>query len=453
MRVPTQGMIQSRLTVPQQKDAGRPRRWGTYGLCSPQVTGLAMATSALRACSPLPGQGTSPSALSPPAGSNLGCTCHACDGNSAFQALNHWAESHQINIKDNHLFWVPWKADLDRDWEQLQTHPGCSAGLLLSGLTSLDLGTSGPKKNCRCPHRKIWRPRATGLANGSLLTETNRGQYRAGQGKRVLSTCPWVLAQHTHCTKSHPLVCGGDVQNAGLAAGRVPGKQTTHHSSVDPPPAAQGPWADGRNQGHVPSSGLSALPGSRACGQMPWEGSLPSCGCCQQAAEQTQAHSVQHLTLSLKPLLTGTAGPNHKRQLWAHLPNSPTAEQRLSKTWHSAPQLLLVLTLCFLREWGWGQQLSLLKSSYTRRYIYKNETACEAITIKIMNQDLWWSFKNTPNFKGDGARLSRQLLLVLHMEGRGPQPSPTTKPNQQCNHRFWYYLTQNHRHKISSGAR
>ena len=49
-----------------------------------------------------------------------------------------------------------------------------------------------------------------------------------------------MLAEHTYCTKSHPLVCGWDVQNAGLAAGRVPGKQTTHHSSVDPPPAAQG---------------------------------------------------------------------------------------------------------------------------------------------------------------------------------------------------------------------
>ena len=54
-----------------------------------------------------------------------------------------------------------------------------------------------------------------------------------------------------------------------------------------------------------------------------------------------------------------------------------------------------------------GPTTIFLKSSYTRRYISKNETACEAMTIKIMNQDLWWSFKNTPNFKGDGARLSR----------------------------------------------
>lgn len=58
------------------------------------------------------------------------------------------------------------------------------------------------------------------------------------------------------------------MKNAGLAAGRVPGKQTTHQSGVDPP-AAQGPWGDGRNQGHVLSSGLSALPWSRVCGQMP----------------------------------------------------------------------------------------------------------------------------------------------------------------------------------------
>lgn len=65
--------------------------------------------------------------------------------------------------------------------------------------------------------------------------------------------------------------------------------------------------------------------------------------------------------------------------------------------------------------------------------------------IKNMNQDLWWSFKNISNFKGDGARLSRQLVLVLDMEGRDPEPSTPTKPDQQCNHWFCYYLTQNHR--------
>ena len=54
--------------------------------------------------------------------------------------------------------------------------------------------------------------------------------------------------------------------------------------------------------------------------------------------------------------------------------------------------------------------------------------------IKNMNQDLWWSFKNISNFKGDGARLSRQLVLVLDMEGRDPEPSTTTKPDQQCDH-------------------
>lgn len=73
--------------------------------------------------------------------------------------------------------------------------------------------------------------------------------------------------------------------------------------------------------------------------------------------------------------------------------------------------------------------------------------------IKNMNQDLWRSFKNISNFKGDGARLSRQLVLVLDMVGRDLQPSTTTKPDQQCNHWFCYYLTQNHRHKISSGDR
>lgn len=95
--------------------------------------------------------------------------------------------------------------------KHLQSLPGCSTGLLLSGLTSLSTRTAGPGKNCRSTQLEIWRPRAISLAKwtSACRHRAEPGSGFAGQGKQTSVPLPGhASVSHTHCVKSQPSIDG-----------------------------------------------------------------------------------------------------------------------------------------------------------------------------------------------------------------------------------------------------